>query len=78
MSTKIEKPNYKEQFKNFLNETRDKTVPVEYRIAAGQLKRLHGDTKPSDKEFEADAKEVAKRNKIEDVESFIKWLKDKK
>lgn len=51
----------------------NKKVPASYRIALGQIKRYFGDSKPTEKEVKKIAVEIAKRNKLDDTEFFMKW-----
>lgn len=51
----------------------NKKLPASYRIALGQIKRYFGDSKPTEKEVKKIAVEIAKRNKLDDVEFFMKW-----
>lgn len=51
----------------------NKKVPASYRIALGQIKRYFGDSKPTEKEVKKIAVEIAKRNKLDDIEFFMKW-----
>lgn len=51
----------------------NKKVPPSYRIALGQIKRYFGDSKPTEKEVKKIAVEIAKRNKLDDTEFFMKW-----
>ena len=52
---------------------RNKELPASYRIALGQIKRYFGDSKPTEKEVKNIAVEIAKRNKLDDTEFFMKW-----
>lgn len=60
-------------FRDYLNEARDKSVPAEFRIAIGQLKRMYnaGET-PDKKELEKDAEMIAKKNKL-DCDKFTEF-----
>ena len=51
----------------------NKKLPASYRIALGQIKRYFGDSKPTEKEVKRIAVEIAKRNKLDDTEFFMKW-----
>lgn len=51
----------------------NKKLPASYRIALGQIKRYFGDSKPTEKEVKKIAVEIAKRNKLDDTEFFMKW-----
>lgn len=63
------------QFRNWLNEARDKSVPTEYRIALGQLKRMYNPGEvPSEKELEKDVEIIAKKNHL-DAEKFLEFAK---
>lgn len=60
-------------FRDYLNEARDKSVPAEFRIAIGQLKRMYnaGET-PDKKELEKDAEMIAKKNHL-DSAKFVEF-----
>lgn len=61
------------KFRDYLNEARDKSVPAEFRIAIGQLKRMYNkDEVPDKKELEKDAEMIAKKNKL-DAEKFLEF-----
>lgn len=61
------------KFRDMFNEARNSTVPTEYRIAFGQLKRMYNPGEvPSKKELEKDAKEVSKKNHIEE-DKFLEF-----
>lgn len=63
------------QFRNWLNEARDKSVPTEFRIALGQLKRMYNPGEvPSEKELEKDVEIIAKKNHL-DAEKFLEFAK---
>ena len=58
-------------FRDMLNEARNTSVPTEYRIALGQLKRMYNKGEvPSEKELQKDAKMIAKKNHIEEDKFF--------
>ena len=60
------------QFRKLLNESRDKSVPVEFRIAIGQLKRLYNPGEvPKLKELTIDAEAISKKNKLTRVNKMM-------
>jgi hypothetical protein len=51
------------KFRDYLNEARAMSVPTEYRIALGQLKRMYNPGEvPSEKELQKDVEMIAKKN----------------
>lgn len=59
-----------------LSEARDKSVPTEFRIALGQLKRMYNPNEtPKLDELVKDAEIVAKKAKI-DIKKFIEYAKE--
>lgn len=61
------------KFRDYLNEARDKSVPTEYRIAMGQLKRMYNAGETHDeKELQKDAEMIAKKNHLE-VDKFLEF-----
>ncbi len=62
-------------FRDMLNEARNTSVPTEYRIALGQLKRMYNKGEvPSEKELQKDAEMIAKKNHIEE-DKFFEFVK---
>jgi hypothetical protein len=62
-------------FRDMLNEARNASVPTEYRIALGQLKRMYNTGEvPSEKELQKDAEMIAKKNHIEE-DKFFEFVK---
>jgi hypothetical protein len=60
---------------SFILESRDKTVPVEFRTSFGVLQRLYNPKQvPDIKELEKDSKTVAKRYKL-DADKFFEFAK---
>lgn len=60
-------------FRDMFNEARNSTVPTEYRIAFGQLKRMYNPGEvPSEKELQKDAEMIAKKNHIEE-DKFLEF-----
>ena len=60
-------------FRDYLNEARDKSVPAEFRIAIGQLKRMYNAGETLDKkELEKDAEMIAKKNHL-DSAKFVEF-----
>ena len=58
-------------FRDLLNEARNTSVPTEYRIALGQLKRMYNAGEvPSEKELQKDAEMIAKKNHLEEDKFF--------
>ena len=53
---------------------RDKRVPASYRIALGQIKRYFGDSTPTKKDLDKTAITIAKKNKLDDAEFFMRWV----
>ena len=63
------------QFRDWINEARNNSVPVEFRIALGQLKRMYNPGEvPSEKELEKDVEIIAKKNHL-DAEKFLEFAK---
>ena len=63
------------KFRDYLNEARDKSVPTEYRIALGQLKRMYNPGEvPLEKELQKDIEMIAKKNHL-DSEKFVEFAK---
>ena len=62
-------------FRDLINEARNTSVPTEYRIALGQLKRMYnaGDV-PSEKELQKDSDMIAKKNHLEE-DKFFEFVK---
>ena len=62
-------------FRDMLNEARNTSVPTEYRIALGQLKRMYNKGEvPSEKELQKDAEMIAKKNHLEE-DKFFEFVK---
>ena len=62
-------------FRDIINEARNTSVPTEYRIALGQLKRMYNTGEvPSEKELQKDAEMIAKKNHIEE-DKFFEFVK---
>jgi hypothetical protein len=62
-------------FRNLINEARNTSVPTEYRIALGQLKRMYNKGEvPSEKELQKDAEMIAKKNHLEE-DKFLEFAK---
>ena len=62
-------------FRDLINEARNTSVPTEYRIALGQLKRMYNAGEvPSEKELQKDAEMIAKKNHIEE-DKFFEFVK---
>ena len=62
--------------RDYLNEARDKSVPTEFRIAIGQLKRMYNkDEVPILKELEKDAEMIAKKYRL-DLDKFLEFAKE--
>ena len=62
--------------RDYLNEARDKSVPTEFRIAIGQLKRMYNkDDVPESKELEKDAEMIAKKYHL-DADKFLEFAKE--
>ena len=62
--------------RDYLNEARDKSVPTEFRIAIGQLKRMYNkDEVPALKELEKDAEMIAKKYRL-DLGKFLDFAKE--
>lgn len=60
-------------FRDYLNEARDSSVPAEFRIAIGQLKRMYNTGEvPELKELQKDAEMIAKKNHL-DTKKFIEF-----
>lgn len=58
-------------FRDLINEARNTSVPTEYRIALGQLKRMYNAGEvPSEKELQKDAEMIAKKNHLEEDKFF--------
>lgn len=58
-------------FRDLINEARNTSVPTEYRIALGQLKRMYNTGEvPSEKELQKDAEMIAKKNHLEEDKFF--------
>lgn len=63
------------KFRDYLNEARATSVPTEYRIALGQLKRMYNPGEvPSEKELQKDAEMIAKKNHLEE-DKFLEFAK---
>ena len=63
------------KFRDYLNEARATSVPTEYRIALGQLKRMYNPGEvPSEKELQKDAEMIAKKNHLEE-DKFFEFVK---
>ena len=62
-------------FRDLINEARNTSVPTEYRIALGQLKRMYnaGDV-PPEKELQKDSDMIAKKNHLEE-DKFFEFVK---
>lgn len=62
-------------FRDMLNEARNTSVPTEYRIALGQLKRMYNAGEvPGEKELQKDAEMIAKKNHLEE-DKFFEFVK---
>lgn len=62
------------QFRDYLNEARNKQVPTEFRIALGQLKRMYNAGEvPEKKELEKDVEMIAKKNHL-DSDKFLEFV----
>ena len=60
-------------FRDYLNEARDSSVPAEFRIAIGQLKRMYNTGEvPELKELQKDAEMIAKKNHL-DAKKFVEF-----
>ena len=58
-------------FRDLINEARNTSVPTEYRIALGQLKRMYNAGEvPSEKELQKVAEMIAKKNHLEEDKFF--------
>lgn len=63
------------KFRDYLNEARAMSVPTEYRIALGQLKRMYNPGEvPSEKELQKDVEMIAKKNHLE-ADKFLEFVK---
>lgn len=63
------------KFRDYLNEARAMSVPTEYRIALGQLKRMYNPGEvPSEKELQKDVEMIAKKNHLEE-DKFLEFVK---
>lgn len=62
-------------FRDLINEARNTSVPTEYRIALGQLKRMYNSGEvPEEKELKKDAEMIAKKNHLEE-DKFFEFVK---
>lgn len=62
-------------FRDLINEARNTSVPTEYRIALGQLKRMYNTGEvPTEKELQKDAEMIAKKNHLEE-DKFFEFVK---
>ena len=62
-------------FRDMLDEARNTSVPTEYRIALGQLKRMYNAGEvPSEKELQKDVEMIAKKNHLEE-DKFLEFAK---
>ena len=60
-------------FRDMIEEARQSTVPTEYRIALGQLKRMYNDGEvPEKKELLKDVEMIAKKNHL-DSDKFLEF-----
>lgn len=60
-------------FRDYLNEARNTSVPTEFRIALGQLKRMYNDGEvPEKKELLKDVEMIAKKNHL-DSDKFLEF-----